>query len=48
MDWVQIRIPKELMDEIIEIIKKKPHWINEHEFIRDAVREKIDTISKEA
>lgn len=41
VEWEPVRIPKQLFIEISEIIKKTGFWINEHEFIRDAIREKL-------
>ena len=40
-EWEAIRIPKELYDQISKIVKDSGFWVNEHEFIRDAVREKL-------
>jgi len=44
VDWTQIRIPTPLLKEIREAIDNYPSkgYTNEHEFIRDAVREKIE------
>lgn len=48
-DWEPVRIPKELFDQIKIIVKETGLWINEHEFIRDALREKLVKINtKEA
>lgn len=41
VEWVQIRIPEELYKKVTTIITEKKFWINEHDFIRDAVREKL-------
>jgi len=48
MEWVSIRIPAEMMKEIQEIIRSKKLWVNEHEFVRDAVREKMRSIVSDA
>lgn len=48
MEWVHVRIPAEMMKEIKEIVKSKRLWVNEHEFIRDAIREKMRSISSGA
>jgi len=43
MEWTPVRIPTALFDEVKDIIQNKPEhgYTNEHEFIRDAIREKI-------
>jgi len=48
MKWVQVRIPAVMMKEIQETIGKKPLWVNEHDFIRDAIREKLCNLASEA
>jgi Arc/MetJ-type ribon-helix-helix transcriptional regulator len=48
-DWVPVRIPEDLYAEITALLKKKPLWLNEHDFIRDALREKLAAVNcKEA
>jgi len=39
-----MRIPRDLYNSIQTIVKKKGLWMNELEFIREAVREKLDII----
>ena len=41
IEWEPVRIPRTLYTEISEIISRTGFWINEHEFIRDAIREKL-------
>jgi Arc/MetJ-type ribon-helix-helix transcriptional regulator len=41
VEWVPIRIPEELYKQIQEVINHNKVWVNEHEFIRDAIREKL-------
>jgi len=41
MEWTQIRVPTSMLEEIKIILQLNPMWVNEHEFIRDAIREKI-------
>jgi len=41
MEWEPVRIPKTLYAEITKIVEKTGFWTNEHEFIRDALREKL-------
>lgn len=48
MEWVQVRIPEEMIKEIREIIEHQKLWVNEHEFIRDAIREKLRTLASDA
>jgi len=43
VEWEPIRIPRDLLDQIRKLLRKYPMWINEHEFIRDAIREKIES-----
>jgi len=47
MEWKQTRIPIPLFKEIKDVMDKHPSkgYTNEHEFIRAAVREKIDDIT---
>lgn len=47
-EWEQIRIPKELFDEATKVIREKGFWVNEQDFVREAVREKITKIQAEA
>jgi len=50
MEWTPVRIPTPLFEEVTDVIATQPHqgYTNEHEFIRDAVREKIlDVKTKE-
>ena len=42
MEWTPVRIPKELFNQIEDLIKKVPYWASENEFVRDAVREKLE------
>jgi len=44
VEWVPAKIPKELMEKIQNLLKDCPMWINEHEFVRDAIRDKIEAI----
>jgi len=41
MEWEPVRIPKPLYEKITEIVDKTGFWTNEHEFVRDALREKL-------
>lgn len=41
MEWTQVRVPTSMLEEIRGILKQNPMWVNEHEFIRDSIREKI-------
>jgi len=45
--WETRKIPKNLIDEIKQILKIYPFWINDTEFIRDAIREKIEICVKQ-
>jgi Arc/MetJ-type ribon-helix-helix transcriptional regulator len=48
-EWVQIRIPEALYKEVQDAINREKFWINEHDFIRDAIREKLaQNIASEA
>lgn len=44
MEWVPIRIPKPIVEEIDKILKETGYWLNRNDFARDAVREKIESI----
>lgn len=46
--WTPVRLPTPLHNEAEALIKKHPElgYTNTHEFLRDAVREKIATIDK--
>jgi len=48
MDWTPIRIPTPLFTQVTEILQNSPSkgYTNEHEFIREAVREKIAEVKK--
>ena len=48
MEWTPVRIPTALFEEVTEIIRKKPElgYTNEHEFFRDALRDKITAIKE--
>lgn len=48
MKWTQVRIPTELFTEMTQVIEDNPEkgYINEHEFIRDAIRDKIDEVKE--
>ena len=54
MEWTPIRIPTALYNQVTNTIQENPEqgYTNEHEFIRDAVREKLEktitTPAKEA
>lgn len=43
VEWEPIRVPRDLLEQIRKLLRKYPMWINEHEFIRDAIREKIES-----
>jgi len=47
LEWTGVRIPTRLFGEITDTIKNNPGqgYTNEHEFIRDAVREKIEKVN---
>lgn len=46
MDWKQVRIPRQLLNDIRNIIREHPLWLNEPDFVRDALREKIEEIRR--
>jgi Arc/MetJ-type ribon-helix-helix transcriptional regulator len=46
--WEQARLPQELYNQVTATIEKKRVWINELEFIREAVREKLARVALEA
>ena len=46
MQWKQVRIPKELLKDIRNTIKENPLWLNEPDFIRDALRDKIEKVRR--
>ncbi len=46
VQWTPIRLPEELYGEVTDTIKKNQRWVNEHDFIREAVREKLDKIKQ--
>jgi len=48
MKWVQVRVPVEMVEEVREIVERKKLWVNEHEFIRDTIREKMSGVVSEA
>lgn len=48
VDWVSTAVPKELLDEITKVIQAMPFWTNEREFIRDAIREKLNKCAVQA
>jgi metal-responsive CopG/Arc/MetJ family transcriptional regulator len=48
LEWEPVRIPKQLFIEVKAIIDKTGFWVNEHEFIRDAIREKLTKCQNEA
>jgi len=37
-----------MVEEIRKIIKRKELWVNEHDFIRDAIREKLCNLASDA
>ena len=39
-----MRIPKDLYRNVEKIVKEKGLWLNELEFIREAVREKMEAV----
>lgn len=45
-EWQPIRIQKELYDEIGKAIQNG-FYLNEHEFIRDAIRDKLVQLRRE-
>jgi len=45
MEWTPVRIPKELFNEVQELLKRVPYWASENEFVRDAVREKLEKVA---
>ena len=44
MEWSSVRIPAELKQQIQDLIKRIPFWTSPDEFVRDAVREKINVV----
>ena len=48
-EWTPIRIPTPLFNEITDIINNKPErgYTNEHEFVRAALRDKINKINED-
>ncbi len=41
VEWTTVQIPKKLLKDVQDLIATYPRWINEREFIRDAIREKL-------
>jgi metal-responsive CopG/Arc/MetJ family transcriptional regulator len=46
MNWIHVNIPKDLLEEIKKLVETNKFWVNEHEFIQDALREKIMEIKQ--
>lgn len=46
LEWKQVRIPKQLLKDVRSIIREHPLWLNEPDFIRDALREKIEEVRR--
>ena len=48
MKWTPVRIPTSLLKEITNIVEDHPEkgYTNEHEFIREALREKLDRVNE--
>lgn len=44
--WETLRIPQKLLEDVTVIVAQSSQWINEPEFIREAIREKIRTIEE--
>ena len=40
------RISRDLLKEVTETIQQHPLWINETDFIREAIREKISKVTE--
>ena len=40
------RISEDLLAEVTKIVKEKPLWINEIDFIREAIRDKIKKVTE--
>jgi Arc/MetJ-type ribon-helix-helix transcriptional regulator len=43
--WQNVRLPKNIYIEVGKHVKNLGMWVNEQEFIREAVREKISKIN---
>jgi len=41
-----IRLSEDLLSEVTKTVKERPLWINEIDFIREAIREKISKVSE--
>jgi metal-responsive CopG/Arc/MetJ family transcriptional regulator len=41
-----ISLTSDLLKEVTDTVKTHPLWINEVEFIRDAIREKINKVTE--
>lgn len=46
-EWEQVRLTRELYNEVTKILEDKKFWVNEQDFVRDAVREKIGRIQEQ-
>jgi Arc/MetJ-type ribon-helix-helix transcriptional regulator len=45
VEWGNVRIPKELAEQIRRVMKLNPgRWVSESEFARTALREKIEQL----
>jgi Arc/MetJ-type ribon-helix-helix transcriptional regulator len=42
--WQNIRLPKNLYEEVKTQVEKRGLWTNEQEFVREAIREKISKV----
>ena len=45
-EYGTVRISENLLSEVTETIQKRKLWVNEVDFIREAIREKIATVEK--
>ena len=44
VEWSSVRIPAELKEQVKDLIKRIPFWASPDEFVRDAVREKVNIV----
>jgi len=45
MEWMTVRIPKPLADDVDSVVSQNGRWASRAEFVKDAVRRYLEQIS---
>lgn len=43
-----VTLPKALLDEVKQFVEKNPRWVNPTEFVKEAVRLRLEQLVQEA